>query len=143
MEEECFSKLVACLPSLLPASSSILLLGNYFAGIRTHFFGMPMQTEDQQLSRQHQVDFAETSRSCGLNNWILRSSAFIKGLLRPEPVNHSNKSPDHRTKDQFSEKELLSLGFILWVFLFTVWIKERIMCNALQHSQRTVHYEAH
>lgn len=42
--------LFVCLPLLPMTSSSVLLLKYSLAGIRTDFFRIPMQTEDQQLS---------------------------------------------------------------------------------------------
>lgn len=54
------------LSSLLQASSSILILGHSFTGVRTYIFRIPKQTEDQQLSRttlglQHQIKTADSS----------------------------------------------------------------------------------
>lgn len=60
--------LLAWLPTLSLASSSILWLRHSFAGITIYFFRIPTQTEDQQLSKnspwsRHQMGIAETSTS--------------------------------------------------------------------------------
>jgi hypothetical protein len=93
--------LLACLPSLLLSSSSILLQRHSFAGIRPHFFRMPMWTEDQQLARislglQDSIWTTETSSL--LDSTATRSLDFLLqtvtiGLLESQPVSHSNKPP--------------------------------------------------
>lgn len=85
-------------PSLSLATSCILFLRHSFVVIRTHFFEVPIYTEDKQLSRtslrlQHQIETAETpvsSTEQPLMLWPFHQEIVIVG---PHPINHLNKSP--------------------------------------------------
>lgn len=78
--------LLACLPLVSQANSSILLLGHSFTDIRIYLFGIPTQAEDQQLSRnclrlQIQIETAETLGLWTEQHRILGLSLKRKPLL--------------------------------------------------------------
>lgn len=74
-------------------SSAILLLRHSFAGIRTFFFGIPMQTEDKQLLEnclefQQQTGTVETSSLIDSATtiflaFLLWDSHLFRQLLKP------------------------------------------------------------
>lgn len=89
-----------CLPSFSLAWPCILLLRHSCAAVRIYTFGIPMQTEDQQLPRnppglQQQTRAAETSflwTGQLLDSGPFHCETVIVGLLRLQSINHSNES---------------------------------------------------
>lgn len=76
-----FSFAFSCLIPLSLARPAILLLRRSFSGIRIYFFGIPTQTEDQQLSRTPTPGL-RVETSCVINGPFCQETAFA-GLLKP------------------------------------------------------------
>lgn len=90
--------LVAC-PSHLVATSSILLLCQSFASIRTNFLGVPTETEVQKPSRNPPGSSARRGLLRCPASWteqLQDARPFTHetaiGILGRHPVRHSNES---------------------------------------------------
>lgn len=107
--------LFTCLPSLLLASSSILLLRHSCTGVRTYFLRILTWTEDQL---RHPACWTGQVSDW----WPFHLVTIIVGLRRTQSVKHSNKPPFNTcsTSSVLLEVWLHFLsGWCVYVFIYT------------------------